>query len=164
MEQGETRMIKVSREATKVSREATRVSREATSNIGSLVKAWTVFVNQGIKRPTNEAEYESLIAQMDVLTEKHNVEQEPYASLFDLMARYALEWEELNHEPLPESDPHEVLAFLMDQQGLTQRDLQRAGIADQPKLSKILSGKLPISKAIAKRLAEHFKVPVDLFV
>jgi antitoxin component HigA of HigAB toxin-antitoxin module len=153
MEQGEAHMIKVKPS-----------SNIAARGITPIVEAWVTFTNTGIQRPLSEGEYEALIAQMDALTDLHNVEQEPYASLFDLMAGYALEWEALHDEPLPESAPHEALAFLMEQQGLTQKDLERLGIADQPKLSKILSGKLLISKAIAKRLAGHFKVSVDVFV
>jgi len=59
--------------------------------------------------------------------------------------------------------PRDVPAFLMEQQGLKQKDL--ADIFSQPGLiSQVLRGAREISKAEAEALAEKFRVSAGLFV
>jgi HTH-type transcriptional regulator / antitoxin HigA len=78
--------------------------------------------------------------------------------LSDLVEHY-----EDEHYPFEESSPHEILSFLMEQNGLKQKDLLpifgSSGIA-----SEVCNGKRAISKAQAKKLAEFFKVSVELFL
>jgi antitoxin component HigA of HigAB toxin-antitoxin module len=57
-----------------------------------------------------------------------------------------------------------VLEELMRERNVSQKDLERAGIASQPVISKILKGEQAISKAVAKKLAVHFAVDVSMFV
>jgi HTH-type transcriptional regulator/antitoxin HigA len=76
----------------------------------------------------------------------------------DLVERY-----EDEHYPMPEVPPNEVLKFLIEENGLKQSDLLHifgsSGIA-----SEVVNGKRSISKAQAKKLAEFFKVSVELFI
>ncbi len=59
--------------------------------------------------------------------------------------------------------PRDVPAFLMEQQGLKQKDL--ADIFSPPGLiSQVLRGAREISKAEAEALAEKFRVSAGLFV
>ena len=78
--------------------------------------------------------------------------------LSDLIERY-----EDEHYPFPEVPPNEILKFLMEQQDLKQSDLLHifgsSGIT-----SEVVNGKRSISKAQAKKLAEFFKVSVELFI
>lgn len=78
--------------------------------------------------------------------------------LSDLVERY-----EDEHYSMPEVSPNEILKFLMEQNDLKQSDLLHifgsSGIA-----SEVVNGKRSISKAQAKKLAEHFKVSVELFI
>ncbi|HMJ62880.1 MAG TPA: helix-turn-helix domain-containing protein [Bryobacteraceae bacterium] len=62
----------------------------------------------------------------------------------------------------PKSSPSEMLAFLMEENGLKQTDL--SDIAPQSNISAILRGKRSISKAIALRLAKRFRVSPELFL
>ena len=64
---------------------------------------------------------------------------------------------------LPEVPPNELTRFLMDQRGLRQTDLVEV-IGSRAQVSDLLSGRRGISKAQAKRLAEFFRVPADLFI
>lgn len=74
-----------------------------------------------------------------------------------------LEWERQHHEPL-ETTPAEVLASLMEEHGVSQYGLEKAGIADQSLLSKILSSKRGISRALAKRLGKRFQIEPSVFL
>lgn len=67
------------------------------------------------------------------------------------------------HFPIPELSPNELLKHLMEENNLKQSDLLHvfgsSGIA-----SEVVNGKRAISKTQAKKLAEHFKVSVELFI
>jgi HTH-type transcriptional regulator / antitoxin HigA len=112
-----------------------------------------------ITRPSNRAEYERMLKLIECITDSvDDLERHPYTALLDLAMTYANDWEDAN-EPLPDSsNPRDALEFWMDQQQVSQKDLERAGVADQPTISKILKGERAISKTVAKRLGQHFGV------
>ena len=82
--------------------------------------------------------------------------------LLDLVSDLVEKYED-EHYPMPEVAPNEILKFLMEDRGLKQSDLLHifgsSGIA-----SEVVNGKRSISKAQAKKLAEFFKVSVELFI
>lgn len=82
--------------------------------------------------------------------------------LLDLLSDLVEKYED-EHYPFPELAPNEILKYLMEENGLKQSDLLHvfgsSGIA-----SEVVNGKRAISKAQAKKLAEHFKVSVELFI
>jgi HTH-type transcriptional regulator/antitoxin HigA len=65
--------------------------------------------------------------------------------------------------PIPRSDPHEIVAYLLEARGLQPSDLWPV-LGSKSRVSEILSGKRSISKEQAKRLAEFFRVGVELFI
>ncbi|MEO5362030.1 MAG: hypothetical protein H7838_00180 [Magnetococcus sp. DMHC-8] len=88
-------------------------------------------------------------------------ENHPLADWLHYLADQMRMYEEQNL-PIPRAEPREVLRFLMDQQALKQSDL--TDCAPQGRISDILNGNRPISKAVAKRLAHRFHVHADLFL
>lgn len=82
--------------------------------------------------------------------------------LLDLVSDLVEKYED-EHYPIPEASPNEILKFLMEDRELKQTDLLHvfgsSGIA-----SEVVNGKRSISKAQAKKLAEFFKVSVELFI
>jgi HTH-type transcriptional regulator/antitoxin HigA len=109
-----------------------------------------------------EEENERLIAELEQLDNRHDgltPEEREYSELLTVLieafedANYALEG----------STPDSRLRSLMEEHGLRQRDLLGVfgsrGIA-----SEVVSGKRAISKTQAKKLAELFHVPADLFL
>ena len=133
-----------------------------------VMKAWAEFQahSGGFGRPQTAGDYEHILTLLNDLTDKYDCTNEPYASLFDLLTSYAHTWEQ-EHEPdlkNPDVAPHELLAYLMQERGVTQYHLAQRGIVDQGNLSRILAGKRNISKELAKRLAEHFGVGVENFI
>jgi antitoxin component HigA of HigAB toxin-antitoxin module len=133
-----------------------------------LVKAWSSFHVRtgGLERPKSEKDYQRLNAMMDYLIDTYDCEKEPYASLLYLVGTYMNDWElEHDHDlKVTNTPPHQMLAFLMDQQGVSQYQLEKEGIVNQGNLSKILAGKQGISKALGKKLAKRFKVGAEVFL
>lgn len=82
--------------------------------------------------------------------------------LLDLVSDLVEKYED-EHYPFPDVPPNEILKFIMEQRDLKQSDLLHifgsSGIA-----SEVVGGKRSISKAQAKKLAEYFKVSVELFI
>jgi HTH-type transcriptional regulator/antitoxin HigA len=123
---------------------------------------------ESIKRSQNEIEYEQLLELLDDIAKtlaarSENVEGSSLQALFDLTSAYALEWEAANEVPI-DATPREVLRQLLEENGLSLKQLEREGIAKQPLLSAILSGQREISKALAIKLANRFHTKVDLFI
>jgi HTH-type transcriptional regulator/antitoxin HigA len=65
--------------------------------------------------------------------------------------------------PLGHAEPIEALRVLMEDRGIRQRDLIPVFGASSV-VSDVLNGKRSISKAHARKLAEHFHVPASLFI
>lgn len=108
-----------------------------------------------------EEENERLISELEQLDRRHaklTPEEREYAGLLTVLieafedANYALEG----------STPDSRLRTLMEEHGLRQRDLL-ALFGSRGIASEVVSGKRAISKAQAKKLAEIFHVPADLF-
>ena len=114
---------------------------------------------------SSNAELERLTAEIDRLMTKgikeDNLSPEE-GSLLELLAVLVENYED-EHYPMPEIAPNEVLKFYMKEKNLKQSDLLpifgSSGIT-----SEVVRGKRSISKAQAKKLAEHFKVSVELFI
>jgi HTH-type transcriptional regulator/antitoxin HigA len=64
---------------------------------------------------------------------------------------------------LPAVPPYEALKALMEDRGLRHKDVWPV-VGNKGLTTEILNGRRKISSALAKRLAGHFRVPVELFV
>ena len=109
-----------------------------------------------------EEENERLIAELQQLDRRYEEltpEEREYSELLTVLIEA---FEDANY-PLEGSTPDSRLRSLMEEHGLRQRDLLDVfgsrGIA-----SEVVCGKRAISKAQAKKLAELFHVPADLFL
>jgi len=69
---------------------------------------------------------------------------------------------EVEHVPMPDVEPREVLRFLMAQHGLSQSDLPEVG--NQSVVSQILSGRRALNVRQISALAERFGVSADAFI
>lgn len=114
---------------------------------------------------SNEDELERMTAEVDRLMTRGIRENDlspEEEKLLDLLSTLIETYED-EHYPIPESTPNEVLKFLMEDRELKQKDLVHifgsTGIT-----SEVVNGKRSISKAQAKKLAEFFKVSVELFI
>lgn len=110
----------------------------------------------------SEDEYEQMLAEVEALMEQGDGRSPEQDALLDLMALLVQDYEE-KHYPLPQSEPREMLAYLIEERGLRASDLWEV-VGSKSRVSEILSGRRSISREQAKRLAAFFRVPVDLFL
>lgn len=129
----------------------------------AILRAWLPFKQAiGVTVVYTEAEYQRALATLEVLLEAvGDDEAHPLAEVLDYLADRVKSYEDA-HCAIPEAEPRAVLRFLMEQHGLKQSDL--ADCAPQSRISEILSGQRVFSKALAKRLATRFRVPVEVFL
>jgi HTH-type transcriptional regulator/antitoxin HigA len=92
---------------------------------------------------------------------EHNMTPEEDA-LLSLVTNLIRDYEAGGYPPRERSKPHRMVAFLLEQRGLSDKDLWPV-IGSKGRVSEILSGKRDISKEQAKTLAEFFHVRADLF-
>ena len=114
---------------------------------------------------SSEEELERLTEEIDRLMTKGIKEDElspEEEQLLELLSVLVEAYED-EHYPMPKASPNEILQFLMEDRELKQKDLVHifgsTGIT-----SEVVNGKRSISKAQAKKLAEFFKVSVELFI
>ena len=110
-----------------------------------------------------EEENERMLEEIWQLMKKGEENVTPEESrLLELMC-LLVEKFEAEHYPFPESKPHELLQFIMEERGLRQRDLLPVFGSDGL-TSDVVNGKRAISKDKAKKLAEFLGVSVELFL
>ena len=111
----------------------------------------------------DDREYDRLVAEVGRLMErgerKLSMEE---TSLLEMLS-ILIEDHDRKHYPLPPSEPHKMLTFLLEQKGLEPHDLWPV-LGSKSRVSEILSGKRAISKSHAKKLAAFFHVPVELLI
>ena len=109
-----------------------------------------------------EEENERLIGELEQMEQRHD-ELTPEEREYSELVTVLIEAFENANYAIDGSTPDSRLRSLMEEHGLRQRDLLDVfgsrGIA-----SEVVSGKRAISKAQAKKLAELFHVPADLFL
>jgi antitoxin component HigA of HigAB toxin-antitoxin module len=121
-------------------------------------------LHQTVHPPETEQQYAALLEFVNTLTNEKDISTEPVQSLFLLACQYLKTWEDNNEPPVPDSSPLEHLRALMTERGTSQYQLQKAGVAKQPVISRVLSGERQISKELAKKLSAFFQVPYKIFL
>lgn len=120
------------------------------------------FVSPLLRKPKNEADYDGLALALDELLDMIGEDEgHPLMSLVDILGDW-IEAYDLEHRPEPKATGVDVLRCVMLEHGLTQSDL--AGVGPQSVVSEILSGKRQLNVRQIRWLAEHFKVPVEMFI
>ena len=110
---------------------------------------------------TSEAENERLLAEVEKLMSKARLSPEE-GKLLELLTTLIEEFEAAHYQ-LNASTPVGILRELMEARGVKQSDLWPL-FGSKGTASEVMSGKRAISKAQAKKLAEFFKVSVELFI
>jgi HTH-type transcriptional regulator/antitoxin HigA len=109
----------------------------------------------------SDEEFDRMVEKLEELTFKKNATREE-RTLADLLEKLIQDYDD-KHYPLPEAKPHVMVQFLMEQKGLRQIDLVPV-LGSRAQVSDLVNGKRGISKAQAKKLAEFFRVSVELFI
>jgi HTH-type transcriptional regulator/antitoxin HigA len=109
-----------------------------------------------------EAEYQRMLAAASELMGRDEDDlSEEEGRVLELLSILIEEYEDRVH-PLPRGRPGKTLAHLLAEHRLKPSDLW--GILPKSRVSEILARKRSISKDQARKLAEFFRVPVDLFL
>jgi HTH-type transcriptional regulator/antitoxin HigA len=111
--------------------------------------------------PRTEADNERLIRLLSEMDEREDLTPEE-DSFAELLAIVIEDFEE-KHYALPSVEPHQALKALMEDRGLRHMDVWPV-VGNKGLTTEILNGRRKISSALAKRLALHFHVPVELFI
>lgn len=109
----------------------------------------------------NEEEYNRVIVIIEDLVDQEDLTEEQ-ETLLELLTELADSYENTYH-PIPEAEPKDVLAYLMEANKVKQSDLV-GEIGSKGVVSEIINGKRAISKKQAKLLGEKFGVSPSLFI
>ena len=103
------------------------------------------------------AEYTEALFNLTVKSDPLPEEEEAIELLTLLIERY-----EAERYPVPDADPIDVLRFLLDQNGLSQRDIAEE-LGSESTVSLVLSGKRVLNRDHITRLSQRFHVSPSVF-
>ncbi len=103
------------------------------------------------------AEYTKALFALTAKPERTEDEEEAIELLTLLIERY-----ESEHHPIPDADPVDVLRFLLEHNGLSQRDLAPE-LGCESTVSLILAGKRRLNRNHIERLSRRFHVSPSVF-
>jgi HTH-type transcriptional regulator / antitoxin HigA len=72
----------------------------------------------------------------------------------------SIEAYEAEHQPIPAPDPVAAIAFMMEQKGLTRRDLEPA-IGSRGRVSEVLARKRPLPLPMVRALSRLLDLPLE---
>lgn len=109
----------------------------------------------------SEADHAAAVAALEKLLDAGAAdESHPLADLAAILGELIGDWED--RQPRPHVSGVDMLRFLMQQHGLTQRDLPEIG--SQGVVSEVLAGKRALNVRHARRLGERFRVGIEVFL
>jgi HTH-type transcriptional regulator/antitoxin HigA len=121
----------------------------------------TEMIRQGAPRLIHSdeelAEYTEALFALTAKADPSADEEEAIALMTLLIERY-----ESQHYALPEAEPADVLRFLLEQNGLSQRDVAPE-LGSESTVSLVLSGKRQLNRDHIARLSRRFNVSPAVF-
>jgi HTH-type transcriptional regulator / antitoxin HigA len=116
--------------------------------------------------PKTQADNERLTKLLLAFDEREEEEKEgltPEEEAFTELLAIVVSDFEAQHYQFPAVAPHEALKALMEDRGLRHKDVWPV-VGNKGLTTEILNGRRKIGLDLAKRLAVHFRVPVEMFV
>jgi HTH-type transcriptional regulator/antitoxin HigA len=113
--------------------------------------------------PETEREYRNLLNHLEKLLDRDEEDLSVEESRLLTLLSVLVEQYEQKYYPISDAKPLEVLHHLMEARGFTHKDVWTL-FGSRGTASDVLNGKRSISKSTAKRLAEFFHVPANLFI
>lgn len=113
---------------------------------------------------TDEAEYLAALEASEELSRMMGQHHgHPLEGVFETLMRHIVAYEDA-HYPLPDTPAHQMLGFLLAQQGISQTELAaRLGVS-QGTVSRLVSGKTQFTAQWIERLAHTLGVSPSVFV
>lgn len=113
-----------------------------------------------LKPIRTEVDYENALKLVETLWGAPN--GTPKGDKLDVLATL-IEAYEQNNFPMPTPDPIGAIAFRMEQQGLTRKDLEGI-IGNRGRIAEVLSGKRDLSLAMIRRLHKELNIPAEILI
>jgi HTH-type transcriptional regulator / antitoxin HigA len=110
-----------------------------------------------IKPIKNERDYRRALKEIDKLMDARP--NTPQGDRLDVLVTLAAAWEEQHHAIEP-PDAVEAIRFVMEQRGLTRRDLVPF-IGTRSRVSEVLNRKRPLTLPMIRRLHTGLGIPAD---
>ncbi|EKR63332.1 MULTISPECIES: type II toxin-antitoxin system HigA family antitoxin [Leptospira] len=132
--------------------------------IAELEKVKNVWseIKEVISYPRTQKQYKKLVEILDnLIDEVGNNEKHSLAPLMETIGNI-IESYEFDHFIEIESDPIEILKSLMEEHGLSQKDMKELG--SQGVVSEILNGKRELNVRQIKVLSKRFNVSPAVFI
>jgi len=108
----------------------------------------------------NETDYKKALKRIeDLFDSRPNT---PHGDELELLSFLVEDYESKNYE-IDFPDPIEAIKFRMDQSGLSQRDLIPF-IGNRAKVSRVLSGKSPLTLKMIRALHEHLGIAAEVLL
>jgi len=105
-------------------------------------------------------DYQSALAEVERLWDAPA--KSPEADRLDVLAML-IESYETRHYPIPDPDPIELLAHVMESRGLTRKDLEPS-IGPRGRVADILNRTRPLTLEMIRRLADDLKLPAEVLI
>jgi HTH-type transcriptional regulator/antitoxin HigA len=113
--------------------------------------------------PRTEKENERLLGEIEKLIAKGEKNLSPEEDALLELLTHLVESFEKSAYPREKSSPAELVAFLLEQRGLSPSDLWSV-LGSKGRVSELLSGKREVSKDQAKKLGEFFHISPAAFI
>jgi HTH-type transcriptional regulator/antitoxin HigA len=121
----------------------------------------TEMIRQGAPRLIHSdeelAKYTKELFKLTAKSRPTSAEEEAIELLTLLIERY-----ESERYPVPDADPIDVLRFLLEQNGLTQKDIAPE-LGSESTVSLVLAGKRRLNRNHIARLSQRFHVSPSVF-
>ena len=115
----------------------------------------------GIYPIKDEAAHTRALRRIEALMDAESLTAEQGHEL-DALVTLVEAYEEKNFA-IKEASPIAVIEFMMDQRGLSRKDLQPM-IGSRARVSEVLSGKRPLTLAMIRALSAGLRLPADLLI
>ena len=113
-------------------------------------------------KPRNRDELAAMTALLETLAANETAQTPAMERFIETLTALVMQYE-AETPTGPDASPPGVLKYLMDERGLRQVDLVPL-LGSKSYVSQILSGRRPIGKDAAKKLAEFFRVSPHSFL
>ena len=127
-----------------------------------MTTTWLDFSTPHVLR--NAKEYRAAVAEVDRLLDVDPTRGTPDHERLEFLSVLVQAYED-EHDPLDESggSPRSVVAFMLEQRGLTRADLHEA-MGGKARVSEFFAGKRRLSIEQIRALRDLLHIPADLLI
>lgn len=108
----------------------------------------------------SETDYRAALSEIESLWDTE--EGTPEADLLEVLALLVQDYER-RHCPMPDPDPIDFLAHVMEARGLTRKDLEPY-LGHRGRVAEVLGRVRPLTLEMIRRLVDGLDLPADVLV